>query len=630
MAAGHEVTSLRDEIDLLVAQGAAAKARLRMAELWRREPRSAAASFITTRLDKIRDQLPLAHYKVAILRSFTVEPMVAPLRAAAFSHGIDLAVHVGDFNAYAQEILDRDGPLYRFAPDAVILAVRTADLAPDLWLRFADLAPEAAQQAAQRVVSNLRQWLAAFRDNSTASLIVHSLELPLCPGMGILDSQTEAGQSEAIRRTNQELRQIATTHRGMYVLDYDALMARHGRERWHDQRLWLTARLPISADHITHMAQEWLRFIVPLARRSAKALVVDLDNTLWGGVIGEEGLNGIKLGAEYPGAAYQALQRTMLDLKRRGILLAICSKNNAEDAMEVLEKHPGMLLRAKDFAATRINWSDKVVNLQEIAAELNISIDALAFADDNRFECEQVWAALPEVTVIHLGENPMNYASIVHDNPVFERLTLSAEDHQRGAMYAEQQLRAQAEQNFRTKEDFFRYLAQEADIETVSDATLARVSQLTQKTNQFNLTTRRYTEQEIAILASLPDWKVMSIRVRDRFGDHGLVGVAMIRTQGEVCQVENFLLSCRVIGRTVETALLAHLAHQAAERGCNKLEGWFLPTKKNQPARDFYPKHGFREQEKNGAGSLWSLDLGTSHLSCPEWIKLNSPNGGKH
>ncbi len=290
----------------------------------------------------------------------------------------------------------------------------------------------------------------------------------------------------------------------MYVLDYDALVARHGGEHWHDERKWLTARLPIAAAYLLPMAREWTRFVVPLSGRIAKVLVVDLDNTLWGGVIGEDGMTGIAVGPEYPGAAYQSLQRALLDLSRKGILLALCSKNNLDDAMEALEKHPGMLLRAKHFAALRINWTDKAQNLREIAQELNVGLDALAFIDDNRFEREQVRAALPEVTVIDLPKNPTDYASAVRNCAALERLALSSEDQQRTEMYAAQKERAGAGQNFRSKEDFFRYLEQEAELDPLSDLTLARVAQLTQKTNQFNLTTRRYTELQIADIAKKP------------------------------------------------------------------------------------------------------------------------------
>ena len=630
MAAEHDVINLREEIDRLIAEGAAEKARARMDELWRRDPGSAAASFVASRIGQLREKLALAKFKLAILRSFTVEPIVPLLRAEAFIYGIDLEVHVGDFNTYVQDIVDASSSLYRFAPTAVVLAVRVEEAAPDLAGDFADLAPAAARQAVERVVRTFEQSVSAFRQHSQAALIVHSLAPPGHPSLGVLDSQSEAGQSGLVRKINAELRRIAESFRGVYILDYDALVARYGSQRWHDERKWLMARLPISADHLLPMAREWVRFLVPLTGRTAKALVVDLDNTLWGGVIGEDGLTGIKVGPEHPGAAYQALHRALLDLSRKGILLAICSKNNLDDAMDALDKHPGMLVRPKHFAALRINWTDKAQNLREIAQELNIGIESLAFLDDNPFEREQVRAALPEVTVIDLPQNPLEYAAAVRDCPVFERLTLSAEDQQRTAMYAEQRQRAHAEQTFQSKEDFFRFLEQEAELEPVSGLTLARVAQLTQKTNQFNLTTRRYTEQQIAEMAARSDWHIFSIRVKDRFGDHGLVGVAIAHDQGEQCEVDTFLLSCRVIGRTVETALLAHIAQSAAERGCRRLVGWFLPTRKNAPARDFYEQHGFQRQEGNGTGSLWALDLNNSPLRSPDWIKLKVHDGGRN
>ncbi len=631
MPAAHDPSSLRAQVDELIARGSYDLAARRLAELWRRDAASATASFVTSRLDELRDKLALVKFKLAILRSFTVEPIVPLLRSEAFVYGIDLEVHVGDFNTYVQDMLDGQGSLYRFAPNAVVLAVRTDEAAPELWRDFADLAPEAAERSVRGVVHSYEQWIGAFRQHSQAALIVHSLERPPLPSLGVLDSQSETGQSGLIRQINRELRRIAAEFHGVYVLDYDALVTRHGSEHWHDERKWLTARLPIAAGYLLPMAREWMRFIVPLSGRTAKVLVVDLDNTLWGGVIGEDGMGGIQVGAEYPGAAFQALQRALLDLSRKGILLAVCSKNNLDDAMEALEKHPGMLMRAQHFAALRINWTDKAQNLREIAQELNVGIDALAFLDDNPFEREQVRAALPEVTVIDLPKNPMEYASTVRNCAAFERLTLSSEDLQRTEMYAAQKRLAEAERSFQSKEDFFRFLEQEAELEPVSELTLARVAQLTQKTNQFNLTTRRYSEAQIAAMAKQADWHISSIRVRDRFGDHGLVGVAIAHDEGEQCEVDTFLLSCRVIGRTVETALLAQLAENAAQRGRKRLVGWFLPTKKNAPARDFYQQHGFERKQTNATGTLWTLDLEHSTLRCPDWIKLkvteNKPGG---
>ena len=620
---------LRSQVSALMAQGQAPTAALRLRELWHAEPGSAAAAFVVSRFEELRDQLSLVDFRLAVLRSFTVEPLLPLLRAEAFCAGINLSIHVGDFNAYAQEILDGESELYRFRPHAVILAVETADIAPDLWRDYADLNEDTIARAVSRVTGSIEQWMREFRRRSSAALIVHSLEQPYSLALGILDSQREASQVVRIERINQELRRQVRELRGVYVLDYDALVARHGRARWHDERKRLLARLPIRADQLVHLSREWLRFLVPLAGKSAKALVVDLDNTLWGGVIGEDGIHGIRLNAEYPGAGFQGLQRALLDLTRKGILLAICSKNNPDDAIEVLEKHPGMLLRPKHFAAMRISWNDKVQGLREIASELNIGIDSLAFLDDNPFEREQVRAMLPEVTVIDLPSDPLEYARAVREQAVFERLSLSEEDQQRAAFYAEQRERGRAEQNFQTKEDFYRFLEQEAEIAPAQPATVARIAQLTQKTNQFNVTTRRYTEQQIEEMCSRPGWQVLSIRVRDRFGDHGLVGVAIIHDHDEVCEIDSFLLSCRVIGRTVESALLSHLAGGARCRGRNRLTGWFLPTKKNAPARDFYRQHGFELAKQNGQGSLWSLDLLQQEVASPEWVKVNTLNGGK-
>lgn len=624
MTIATQTPDLRSEVDQLISAGSAELAASSLGELWRKEAGSAVAPFVASRFEQLRGKVPLVPLRTVFLRSFTVEPLIPLLRAEAFVRGIDLTTKIGDFNAYAQEILDPASSLYAFEPQVVILAVRTSEIAPDVWNQYADLAPDAVTAAVQRAADSFAQWIRVFRERSSAALIVHSLEIPARPSTGVLDSQQEVGQATAIQKINLELRRIASQHRNVYIADYDGLIARHGRLRWHDERKWLIARMPIAADHLIYVAREWLRFLVPLSGKMAKVLVADLDNTLWGGIIGEDGINGIKLGPEYPGAAYQQLQRAMLDLMRRGVLLAICSKNNPDDAMEALKSHPGMLLKPKDFSAIRINWTDKAQNLREIASELNVGIDSLAFMDDNPFEREQLRKLIPEVSIIDLPEDPLGYAAAVRDCPFFERLAVSTEDQQRSEMYAEQRERAQAEQNFQSKEDFFRYLQQEADIAPVTPATLARIAQLTQKTNQFNLTTRRYTEQQVQEMAARPGWKVLSIRVRDRFGDHGLVGVAITRDEGDSCEIDTFLLSCRVIGRSVETALLSHLAERAAKRGRRQLVGRFIPTKKNAPARDFYPQHGFEKQEENHEGSVWRLSLQQNTIAIPDWIQIST------
>ncbi|HXB74884.1 MAG TPA: HAD-IIIC family phosphatase [Candidatus Acidoferrales bacterium] len=620
-------TDYRTAIDGVIAAGDAAGAVRMLAQVWERDPGAGLAGFVASRYERLRGYLPLLPYRLAVLRSFTVEPVAPILRAAAFTRGIDLETHIGEFNAYAQEILDPESALYRFRPDAVVLAVQTRDVAPDLWRDYARLGETERATAAEATLTRFRGWVRAFRERSQAALIVHSLEVPTVPREGILDGQTEQNQTESIRQINRGLRALAREHRAIYILDYDALVARHGRETWGDERKWLTVRLPVASAHLRHLAAEWLRFLHPLTGKVAKCVAVDLDNTLWGGVIGEDGMTGIRLGQEYPGAAFQAVQRALLDLTRRGILLAVCSKNNAADAMEALAGHSGMVLRPADFAATRINWNEKAQSLREIAAELNIGLDTVAFLDDNPVERQHIRDQAPEAIVIPLPEDPMRFAQAIRDCPYFERLGLSDEDRRRGEYYASQRERAKLEGTVTSKEDFYRSLEQVAEIAPVNAATLARVAQLTQKTNQFNLTTRRYTEPQIAGMAECPGWRVWSLRVADRYADNGLVAVAVSHLEGEVCEIDTFLMSCRVIGRTVETALLAHLAADARTQGARWLQGWFLPTKKNSPAAEFYRDHGFTPAEFTPAGEtetgiLWRLDLHEKQVVTPEWIRV--------
>ena len=293
-----------------------------------------------------------------------------------------------------------------------------------------------------------------------------------------------------VREINIELQHLASEHAGVYLLDYDALVAKHGRARWHDERKWLMARLPIAAAHLNDMVREWMRFIHPLSGKIAKALAVDLDNTLWGGVIGEDEIAGIRLSPESGGAPYLAVQRVLLDLHARGVLLCICSKNNPEDALEALKNHPAMLVGPSHFSAMRIDWNDKSESLRALADELNIGIDSLAFLDDNPVERARVCAELPEVMVIELPDEPAGFAQALAESPVFSRLALTLEDRERPAYYAASRKREEKKRSALTAEDFFNDLQQEAMVATLTPAMYQRVAQLTQKTNQFNLTTR--------------------------------------------------------------------------------------------------------------------------------------------
>ena len=612
----HIGDGFRDEIEQWLAAGQWTRARAALCELWAGRPSSAAAAFVVSCCERMRPHLPLTPCRLFILRSFTLEPAIPLLRAAAFLGGIDLTVGTGGFNAWAQEMLDPASALYGFAPDVVILAVETRAAAPELWEEFGGLSADQRQRDAADAASTLRGAITAFRRHSGASLVVHGLEVP--SPAGVLDAKPAA-----IRELDAELRRIAAEFRGVHVLDYDALVARAGRDRWHDEKKWLTLRMPVRAECLPALAAEWMRFLHPLTGRVAKVLVTDLDNTLWGGVVGEDGIEGIQVGRDYPGAAWLELQRAMLDLHRRGILLAVASKNNPQDALAALSSHPGMLLRPEHFSAMRLNWMDKAAGLREIAAELNVGVDSLAFLDDNPAERQRIRLELPEAAVIELPADPLGYARALRDCPLFERLAISEEDSARSVYYSGQRRRDEARQSAASLEEFYHSLGQKVEIAPLAPATLVRAAQLTRKTNQFNLTTRRWTEPAMAEFAAEPGCHVWTVRVSDRFGDNGIVGLAMTRHTGPECELDTFLLSCRVIGRTVETAVLAFLAAHNRALGVERLTGRFLPTPKNAPAAGFYRSHGFQPAE--GSESLWTLALAEASIPCPPWIELVCP-----
>ena len=608
---------LRAEIDARVAAGDPNLAPL-LRQLWRSRPDLPTAAYLL----RHRDRLPtVATCRVAVARTFTAEPLVGLLQAGGAVAGLDLQVHLGGFNSYAPDLLDPESELYAFAPDVVVLAALTPDVAPELWSGFTDLQPDEVEGVVERVSAHFATLIRSVRAHSQAQLVVHALDAPCFASAGVLDAQDPRGQRAAIARVNRSLVDAAREHDGVHVLDYPGVVARYGRERWYDAAKWASMGLPFAAGALERLTREWLRVLHPLCGRSCKVLVTDLDNTLWGGVIGEDGFEGIRLGSGHPGAAFLAVQRAILDLQRRGVVLAVCSRNNEADAMQALREHPAMLLRPDHFAATRIDWGDKAAHLESIAAELNVGLDALAFLDDDPFQRGWVRERLPAVTVIELPDDPGGYAAALREAPVFERLGLSAEDAQRGRYYVQRRKSQELKASSSSLEDYYRSLDMRAEVSLVTEATQPRAVQLLQRTNQFNLTTRRYSDAELSALLADPSAAVYLLASADRFGDNGIVGVAITR-QGEALELDSFLLSCRVMGRTLETAFLHRIAERARRQGATRLVGRFVPSAKNAPAASFFPRHGFAQVHDDAGASVWELDLATTPLACPEWITL--------
>lgn len=570
-----------------------------------------------------RDTNGLKQLKVALLASFSIEFIHDATVAQGFANGLRVQIYQPGFGQIRQEVLNPQSGLYAFAPDVAVIAVEGEDWLPEVYTGFMDADPGAAalQSACARFEQDLADLALSFRRHSSKPLLVHNLVPPQRKRAGIADSRLPASQHDLIAGINRGLAKAVTQIVDTHLLDYAGLVAQFGARQWYDARMRLYAKAPIAAAMLGALSREYMKYFRALTGLTKKCLVVDLDNTLWGGVIGEDGLDGIELGPDYPGSAFVEFQRAVLDLYRRGVILAIASKNNEADVDAVFAQHKFMLLQRSHFAASQVHWEAKSESLARIARQLGIGLEHIVFADDNPVECEQVRRQLPAVTVINLPKRPELYVDALLDEGLFDTLGLSDEDRRRGALY---QQRAQAE-SMRSEsgsiEDYYRSLAMELRIAPVAGATLARASQLTQKTNQFNLTTLRYSEADLAARMGDPSWLLLTVGVRDKFGDNGIVGVMMAQAREGRLDIDTFLLSCRVIGRTVETAMLAHLCMAARERGIGKLSGQLRPSAKNLPARDLFERHGFTRLGEDGSGnSTWELNLQNAPIGYPDWF----------
>ena len=585
---------------------------------WNTEPSAALAAWTMRNLRPIADEYCLANTKVAFLRSFTLEPSAQLLTANAYVERLNIDPFIGQFNTYAQDLLIPNSAFYQHEPDITVLAVLTRSIAPELWDGFSSLAGSESEEVIDRVCQEYATLFDHFQECGSGYFIVHSLETPPVLSRGIGDSGRSNGQLECVERINQFLREETIRRPGFCVFDADGLVHQFGASRWHDEQRWQSVRLPMVSDAIPLLSQQWLRYIAALTMPPKKVLVVDLDNTLWNGIVGEDGFENIGLGDSGAGWPHRKLQQALRDLSARGVLLAICSKNNHEDAWKVVQEHPDMLLRPEHFAAVRINWQDKSINLKEIANELNVGIDSLCFLDDNPREQHQVRCSVPEVRVLDVGEDANTYSTAVRNVIGFERIWLNEEDQNRGEMYAKQRSRRELQASSDDLESYLRSLntvIKRAEMET---STIDRVTQLTQKTNQFNLTTKRYSNSQIDEFTKSTESQVLAYRVSDRFGDSGIVGVAILRFHDSRCDIDSLLLSCRVIGRGIETAILADVVDSARLRHCDTVLGHYVPTDKNAPCADCYENHGFSFVDGD-----WALNCTEKNpLSIPNWIRV--------
>jgi FkbH-like protein len=568
-----------------------------------------------------------SQHQIAVLCSFNLDLVKRPLQEALAGAGIDVEVYLTGYGLWQTEPLDPGSALNRFSPDVAIVFVDAADiLAPLEAVQFgppSERSSAVGRVAWKRVEAAVNGLLAHLPPE--AIVLVHNLSRPAINPLGILEDSGGYSLGAAVDAFNEQLRSLAESSARVRVIDYAGFVAEHGHAALCDNRLWQIGRMRFGRAGLTKLSGLYQRYLAALFTPRRKVLVLDLDNTLWGGVLGEDGVDGIAIGQEGIGLAYREFQLAIRALARRGVVLAIASKNNSGDAWEVIDRHPEMVLRRRDFACAEIHWSPKSESLPRIAQQLNLGLDSLVFWDDEPREREIVRSQHPSVLVPEVPTDPTSYARAILELPCFDVISLTEEDRRRGEMYRQELDRQQwlSEAAPADLSEFYRSLNMIVTIARPDEFGVARIAQLTQRTNQFNFTTRRYTEGDIRSKLADPSCGLYTVSLEDRFGKLGVVGAAIVEQDGAAWRLDTFLMSCRALGRGVEDAFLATLIREAT-RAHAELAGRFIPTTKNAPTRQFLERLNVPLEAAGEGGVQFRLHSG--QIGCPEWINLREGN----
>jgi len=518
----------------------------------------------------------------ALITDFTAEPLADYLRSPA--EAPTLAVRTAPFDQVTQVLLDSTVAVWNPRPDAVLIWTR-----PERQLAsfaqataFQRPAPQALWQEVEAFAAHVRR----AADRARYTFVATWTMPPHQRGWGMLNMRPGLGLAHHLMQLNLRLAEALADLPNVYVLDAARWTGLAGR-RAHDPKLWLMSKMAFGLEVLQEAAADLKAALRGLAGQAKKLIVLDLDDTLWGGIVGEGGTAGITLGGHSPtGEAFVEFQRALKALTQRGILLAIVSKNDEAVALEAIDQHPAMVLRRADFAGWRVNWQDKAQNIVELVEALNLGLEAVVFIDDNPAERARVRAALPQVTVPEWPADKLHYARALLEARDFDTPALTAEDARRTKMYQSEQQRQALRQQVASLDDWLASLELVIQVEALNEVNLVRATQLLNKTNQLNLATRRLGEAEFWDWAHSPGQAVWTFDVSDRFGRYGLTGLASLTTAGGAASLTDFVLSCRVMGRGVEQAILHVITEQASARGCADLTAFFQPTERNHPCRE--------------------------------------------
>ncbi|NTW69007.1 MAG: HAD-IIIC family phosphatase [Chlorobiaceae bacterium] len=536
--------------------------------------------------------------RLALLGSSTTSFLASVIQALCFRDGIHVVMHEGGFSNFRQDILDPTSTLYAFNPQAVILLLNHRDIG---------LSPLSQKGTAEKFTEDLRTLWDVLLKRNPCHLIQVGFDLPLYASWGGLEETQPGGRVRMIATINAMLAENLPPSVSFCSMVKVALRLGH---QFHSEADWYSSRLypspealPLLADHLTANLRAAFGY-------SAKVLVLDLDNTLWGGVIGEDGLSGIVIGPPSPeGECHLDLQHYVKELKGRGVLLAVCSKNNLDDAELPFREHDSMILRMDDFVLFIANWQDKASNIQEMATKLSLGLDSFVFLDDNPLERAWVRSRLPDVIVPECGSKPWEMLEALDHGMYFESIVLTEEDAERHKSYQSNIVRQEFETSAATVEEFLSGLEMVAQSGSIDSITLTRSTQLINKTNQFNLTSRRYSEEQIRSKAESPDWWTRWFRLTDKFGDHGLIGVILVKKSGTSWHIDTWLMSCRVLGRHMEKYMLATLLIEAVKEGVTEVFGEYIHTAKNSLVQNMFLDLGFQPGDRSNCFVFHINDL---------------------
>ena len=561
---------------------------------------------------------------IAILGGSTTADFCNMLEIFLLQAGIKPDFYESEYNRYYEECMFPQPALEEFRPEMIFIFTSMVNL------RNLPMAGDSAAAAEQKLQAEYERYAGmweALRQRYGAIVIQNNMELPYMCAVGSLDAALAQGQRHFVEGLNERFAAYAQAHADFYLHDLHYLSAQIGLRVWYNRFQYYAYKLAMSYEVIPYAANSAANLIKAILGRSRKCLVLDLDNTLWGGVIGDEGAENIALGHETPaGEAFLEFQQYVLALKQRGVLLAVCSKNEAETAKSGFS-HPDSVLSLSDFVAFHANWEPKDQNICQIAKELNIGLESLVFVDDNPAERALVRESLPMVAVPEVQpEDVFSYIQALEGNGYFAAAVISQDDLQRNESYQQNQQRQELAQELGSYDDFLQSLAMKAEIAPFQPVYYERIAQLTNKSNQFNLTTRRYTLADIRRMAEDERYITLYGRLRDRFGDNGLVSVVIGEKKGKELHILLWLMSCRVLKRGMEQAMLDALAEQARAAGLERLVGYYYPTKKNPMVAELYPDFGFSLQKSAAQGTVWAYTLPDEYLPKNRFIEVGDTN----